>query len=361
MNIERINVPAASGPYPIIVGEGLLSRPGTIDEWLGDGGILAVTSHTVADLYLDRLSVLLGGTDCESVLLPDGEQAKDIRHWQRILHRMARLGLGRDCTLIALGGGCVGDVTGFAAACYHRGVDYLQIPTTLLAQVDSSVGGKTAINTEWGKNLVGSFHQPRAVVCDTEVLGTLPDRQLKAGLAEIVKYGAIADQGFFAWLEENCRSLLARDSDCLGHAIRRSVEIKAAIVAEDERDQSGRRAVLNFGHSFAHAIEHAAGYGEWLHGEAVAAGMCLAARLAVAEGELQRSDLERLQALLAAIGLPTEARDLDSAVLKQAMLADKKNQRGKIRLVLPRGLGQARLTENFSLKALDAVLSGQEP
>ena len=361
MDIDRIDVLAGSGPYPIVVGEGLINRPGTMDEWLGAGGILVVTSHTVADLYLNRLSAQLGGAGCESILLPDGEEAKDIRHWQRILHRMSRLGLGRDCTLIALGGGCVGDVAGFAAACYHRGVDYLQIPTTLLAQVDSSVGGKTAINTEWGKNLIGAFHQPRAVICDTQVLDSLPDRQLKAGLAEVVKYGAIADRNFFGWLEENSRSLLKLDPDCLRHAIRRSVEIKAGIVGEDEKDRSGRRAVLNFGHSFAHAIEHTAGYGEWLHGEAVAAGMCMAARLAVAEGDLQPTDHRRLEQLLAAIGLPTQAGDLDAAALKQAMLTDKKNLRGKIRLVLPRGLGQARLTGSFSPKALDAVLSGQDP
>lgn len=361
MNSERIEVPAASGRYPVIVGEGLLSEPGTLDEWLGGGGVLAVASQAVADLHLDRLPPLADGAGYETVVLPDGEEAKDIRHWQRILRRMARLGMGRDCTLIALGGGCVGDVTGFAAACYHRGVNYLQIPTTLLAQVDSSVGGKTAINTEWGKNMLGAFHQPRAVICDTRMLGTLPDRQLKAGLAEVVKYGAIADPAFFSWLEKNSQPLLARESECLRHAIRRSVEIKAAIVGEDERDRSGRRAILNFGHTFAHAIEHSAGYGEWLHGEAVAAGMCMAARLAVAEGGLRRSEQKQLEKLLKAMGLPTAAAGLDAAALKQAMLADKKNLDGKIRLVLPRGLGQAFVTGNFSHQALDSVLSGREP
>ena len=360
MKVERIEVPAASGAYPVLVGKGLLGRPEILGEWVR-GGILAVTSRTVADLYLDRLSALAGGRDCESLVLPDGEEAKDIRHWQRILQRMARLGLDRDCTLIALGGGCVGDVAGFAAACYHRGVDYLQIPTTLLAQVDSSVGGKTAINTEWGKNLVGAFHQPRAVICDTDVLGTLPDRQLKAGLAEVVKYGAVADEKFLGWLEDNASALLARDPACLRHAVRRSVEIKAAIVGEDERDRSGRRAVLNFGHSFGHAIEHAAGYGHWLHGEAVAAGMCMAARLAVAEGGLQRGEQQRLEALLKELGLPVNAGNLDAKALKKAMLSDKKNARGKIRLILPRGLGDAHLTGNFSMDALDAVLSGRAP
>ena len=360
MKVERIEVAVGSRAYPVLVGQGLLGRPGFLDEWLRCG-VLAVTSRTVADLYLDRLSALAGGPGCESLVLPDGEEAKDIRHWQRILERMTRLGLDRDCTLIALGGGCVGDVAGFAAACYHRGVDYLQIPTTLLAQVDSSVGGKTAINTEWGKNLVGAFHQPRAVLCDTDVLGSLPDRQLKAGLAEVVKYGAIADEEFLGWLEDNASALLARDPACLRHAVRRSVEIKAAIVGEDERDRGGRRAVLNFGHSFGHAIEHAAGYGRWLHGEAVAAGMCMAARLAVAEGDLQRREQQRLEALLARLGLPVNAGELDAGALKKAMLSDKKNVRGRIRLILPNGLGAARLTGNFSMNALDAVLAGRAP
>ena len=358
---ETIEVATASRPYRVLVGEGLLNRAGILREWLGGGGVLAVTSRTVAGLYLDRLPALLGAGRCESVVLPDGEEAKDIRHWQRILGRMARLGLGRDCTLLALGGGCVGDVAGFAAASYHRGVDCVQLPTTLLAQVDSSVGGKTAINTDWGKNLVGAFHQPRAVLCDTEVLGTLPEREFAAGLAEIVKYGMIADSGFFGWLEDNSASLLARDAACLRHAVRRSVEIKAQIVGRDERDLSGRRAVLNFGHTFGHAIEHSAGYGQWLHGEAVAAGMCMAASLAVSQGDLKGTDRERLESLLATFGLPTGAPDIPAETLKQAMLADKKNAGGAIRLVLPDGMGQARLTGDFSQESLDAVLEGREP
>ena len=359
--IETIEVATASRPYRVLVGEGLLGRTGILREWLGSGGILAVTSRTVAGLYLDRLPALLGAGACESLVLPDGEEAKDIRHWQRILGRMARLGLGRDCTLLALGGGCVGDVAGFAAASYHRGVDCIQLPTTLLAQVDSSVGGKTAINTDWGKNLVGAFHQPRAVLCDTEVLGTLPEREFAAGLAEVVKYGMVADSGFFDWLEDNSASLRARDAGCLRQAVRRSVEIKAQIVGRDEHDVSGRRAVLNFGHTFGHAIEHSAGYGQWLHGEAVAAGMCMAARLAVSQGNLQEADGERLESLLAGFGLPTGAPGMPAETLRQAMLADKKNVSGSIRLVLPDGMGRARLTGDFSRKSLDAVLEGREP
>ena len=358
--IETIEVAAASRPYPVLVGGGLLERSGILSEWLG-GGVLAVTSRTVAGLYLDRLPTLLGAGGCEPVILPDGEEAKDLSHWQRILRCMARRGLGRDCTLLALGGGCVGDVTGFAAACYHRGVDYIQLPTTLLAQVDSSVGGKTAINTDWGKNLLGAFHQPRAVLCDTRTLGTLPQREYAAGLAEVVKYGMIADSGFFDWLESNKCALLARDAGCLRHAVRRSVETKAQIVAEDEHDRSGRRAVLNFGHSFAHAIEHSAGYGKWLHGEAVAAGMCMAARLAVLEGGLQEADRKRLEALLNAFGLPIHAQGFGAEPLKRALLADKKNLKGAIRLVLPDGMGRARLTGDFSHQSLDAVLAGSEP
>ena len=360
-NIEKIEVATASRPYPVLVGDGLLERPGILDQWLGGGGVLAVTSRTVADLYLERIPVLLEVPRCESVILPDGEEAKDANHWQRILRRMARLGLGRDCTLLALGGGCVGDVAGFAAACYHRGVDYVQLPTTLLAQVDSSVGGKTAINTDWGKNLLGAFHQPRAVLCDTGVLRTLPDREYAAGLAEVVKYGMIADSSFFDWLESNSRPLLARDAGSLRHAVRRSVELKARIVGEDEHDLSGQRAVLNFGHTFAHAIEHSAGYGEWLHGEAVAAGMCMAAMLAVREGGLKVADRKRLEALLATFGLPIRAKGFGAETLKQAMLADKKNLHGTIRLVLPDGLGRARLTGDFSHESLDAVLAGRAP
>ena len=361
MEIERIEVAAATRTYPVLVGKGLLGRPGSLEPWLNGGGLLAVTSRAVAKIYLARLPALLGSSGCESLVLPDGEEAKDIRQWQRIMRRMSRLGLGRDCTLVALGGGCVGDVAGFAAACYHRGVDYLQLPTTLLAQVDSSVGGKTAINTEWGKNLIGAFHQPRAVLCDIGTLSTLPDRQLRAGLAEVVKYGVVADPDFFSWLEENGAALLERDPAALRHAVRRSVEIKAAIVGEDETDRSGRRAVLNFGHTFGHAIEHAAGYGDWLHGEAVAAGMCMAARLSVAEGGLAARDNDRLARLLARLGLPTHAGNLDASALKTAMLTDKKNARGRIRLVLPRSLGDVRLTGAFSMTALDAVLRGSAP
>ena len=359
-NIETIEVGAAARPYPVLVGEGLLRRPGVFDQWLGAGSVLPVTSRTVARLHLDRLAGLPGTRGVDPVILPDGEQAKDIDQWQGILRRMERLGLDRDCTLLALGGGCVGDVAGFAAACYHRGVDYLQLPTTLLAQVDSSVGGKTAINTDWGKNLVGAFHQPRAVLCDTEVLGTLPDREFAAGLAEVVKYGVVADSGFFGWLEENSGSLMARDAGCLRYAIRRSVEIKAGIVGEDEHDRSGRRAILNFGHTFGHAIEHSAGYGQWLHGEAVAAGMCMAARLAVALGDLDPAETNRLEALLGAFSLPLAAKGFAAATLYKAMLADKKNLSGKIRLILPQGLGRARLTADFPDTLLRDVLAGRK-
>ncbi len=359
--VETIEVGTVSRPYPVLVGKGLFNRDGILRQWLGGGGVLAVTSKTVAELYLDRLPALLEADNCESVVLPDGEPAKDIEHWQRILRRMAQAGLGRDCMLLALGGGCVGDVAGFAAACYHRGVDYLQLPTTLLAQVDSAVGGKTAINTDWGKNLLGAFHQPRAVLCDTAVLDTLPDRELAAGFAEVVKYGMVADSDFFRWLEDNSGLLQARDSACLSHAVRRSVELKAQIVGADEEDRSGRRAVLNFGHTFAHAIEHSAGYGEWLHGEAVAAGMCMASRLAVSQGAFRQAEKERLEALLAAFGLPTQAGGMRASALRQAMLADKKNIGRKIRLVLPEEIGRVRLTGDFSHEALDRVLEGREP
>src|SRR5687767_8289996 len=302
-----VSVALGARSYRIDIGCGLLDGPDTWQDLAGSGDALIVTNPTVAGLYLQRLRDALAPRYARvlSVELPDGEEHK---HWQtlnRVFDALLSAGCDRGTIIYALGGGVVGDIAGFAAASFMRGVPYVQVPTTLLAQVDSSVGGKTAINHPLGKNLIGAFHQPLRVVCDLEVLKTLPDRELRAGLAEVVKYGPIADWPFFEWIEQHAAALLARDVDALAHAVQRACEIKAAIVARDERE-SDVRAILNFGHSFGHAIEAGLGFGEWLHGEAVAAGMVLGASLSVKLGLLDVVLAQRLTALLARLGLPTE-------------------------------------------------------
>ena len=277
----------------------------------------------------EKLLPNLAGCNISSVNLPDGETYKTVPTMQTIIDMLVETGANRDTTVVALGGGVVGDIAGFAAACYMRGVDFIQVPTTLLAQVDSSVGGKTGVNHEKGKNLVGAFHQPQVVLIDTATLETLPDRELRAGLAEVIKYGAICDADFFAWLEANMPALLRRDPDVLAHAIRRSCELKAEIVAEDERE-AGRRAILNYGHTFGHAIEYCQGYGEWLHGEAVAAGMVMAAKLS----NLPGGDVERLESLIASAGLPVEPPSIAADDWMAAMGLDKKVEGKKLRFVL---------------------------
>ncbi|MFQ6007121.1 MAG: 3-dehydroquinate synthase, partial [Woeseia sp.] len=264
--------------YPITIGNGLLGGAFDLSSFISGPDCLIVSNETVASLYLDSLKKNLSGRSVDAISLPDGEAFKTMESVQAVIDNLAGGGANRDTTVIALGGGVVGDIAGFAAACYMRGVAFIQVPTTLLAQVDSSVGGKTGVNHPHGKNLIGAFHQPKLVLIDTDTLITLSDRQLIAGVAEVIKYGAIADAEFFAWLEGNIDPLLARDADALVHAIQRCCEIKAAIVSEDEKE-GGKRTLLNFGHTFAHAIENCLGYGEWLHGEAVAAGMVMAAEL----------------------------------------------------------------------------------
>ena len=270
---------------------------------------------------------------------------------QTIIDRLVETGANRDTTVIALGGGVVGDIAGFAAACYLRGVNFIQVPTTLLAQVDSSVGGKTGVNHEKGKNLIGAFHQPQVVLIDTATLETLPDRELKAGLAEVIKHGAICDAEFFAWLEANMAALLRRDPEALAHAIRRSCEIKAEIVAADERE-AGRRAVLNFGHTFGHAIEHCQGYGQWLHGEAVAAGMVMAAKLS----GLPDGDVGRLARLIESAGLPVEPPPIAADEWIRAMGLDKKVQGKKLRFVLLGAIGDSHVTAEYDQGRLDEAI-----
>lgn len=335
--------------YPITIGRGLLAELDLLPHLRGTD-CLVVTNETVGPLYLDQLLQNFSGT-CNVVTLPDGEQYKTISSVESVIDGLVAAAANRDTTVIALGGGVVGDIAGFAAACYMRGVAFIQIPTTLLAQVDSSVGGKTGVNHPRGKNLIGAFHQPGLVVIDTDTLSTLPDRELRAGLAEVIKYGVTVDREFFAWLEENCDKLLQKDATALAYAITRSCEIKAEVVAEDERE-SGRRALLNYGHTFAHAIENSLGYGEWLHGEAVAAGMVMAAEMS----DIDAHDRRRIFDLLQVCGLPTAPPDLPAATLREAMLLDKKVQAKRIRLVLLRELGDAFLSSDYDERKLDAVL-----
>ncbi len=336
--------------YPIVIGSGLLNGGFALDDYVG-GDCLVVSNETVAPLYLDKLRPNLAGCDVGSIELPDGEAHKTVATMHRILDRLVDRRANRDTTVVALGGGVVGDIAGFAAACYMRGVNFIQVPTTLLAQVDSSVGGKTGVNHDKGKNLIGAFHQPRIVLIDTDTLATLPDRELRAGIAEVIKYGAICDAAFFAWLEENMAALLQRDAEALAHAIRRSCEVKAEVVAEDERE-GGRRAILNFGHTFGHAIERCLGYGNWLHGEAVAAGMIMAARLS----GINATEVDRLQALVGAAGLPTEPPVIAAADWMAAMGMDKKAQGRQLRFVLLDEIGRCRVTSDYDARRLDELV-----
>ena len=288
--------------------------------------------------------------------LPDGEGFKTLQDVNRVFDALLEAGADRRTVLVALGGGVVGDMAGFAAATFQRGVPFIQVPTTLLAQVDSSVGGKTGVNHALGKNMIGAFHQPLAVIADTDTLLTLPQRQLGAGLAEVVKHGAIRDGGFFAWLEAHALALRDRDPQALAQAIHRSCEIKAEVVAADERE-TGERALLNFGHTFGHAIEAAQGYGQWLHGEAVAAGMVLAARFSASEGRLDAPGADRLAALLAGLGLPVKPPAMTPARWLEFMARDKKNQQGRITLILLEALGRAVIVKDTRAEALEAFLA----
>ena len=347
-----ITVELGARSYPIVIGSGLLDGGYDLSPQVAGTRCLIVTNETVAPLYLDRLTASLPGRSVASIALPDGEAYKTLETAGTVMDRLVEMHAGRDATVLALGGGVVGDIAGFAAACYVRGIDFIQVPTTLLAQVDSSVGGKTGVNHPQGKNLIGAFHQPKLVLIDTDTLGSLPQRELRAGIAEVIKHGAIADATFFDWLEKNVTALDARDPDALGVAIRRSCEIKAAVVAADERER-GMRALLNFGHTFGHAIENALGYGEWLHGEAVAAGMVMAARLSgIAEAEV-----DRLRRVLEAAGLPASPPGVGADALRAAMDLDKKAAGGKLRFVLLKRIGEAFVTGDYDDTRLMQILS----
>jgi 3-dehydroquinate synthase len=346
-----VRVELGERSYPIVIGSGLLDGGYDLAAHVRGRDCVVVSNVTVAPLYLASLKRDLKGKFVSSVELEDGEVYKNLAAIESILDGLVASGANRDTTVIALGGGVVGDIAGFAAACYMRGVDFIQVPTTLLAQVDSSVGGKTGVNHAQGKNLIGAFHQPRLVLIDTDTLQTLPERELQAGLAEVIKHGAIADAEFFTWLEARIDDLLACDSAALAHAVQRSCEIKAEVVAEDERE-AGRRAILNFGHTFGHAIEHCQGYGEWLHGEAVAAGMVMAAGLSNIDDETRR----RIGLLIERAGLPVYPPPVGAARMRAAMGLDKKVQGKKLRFVLLDRLGHAYVTSDYDEARLDAVL-----
>lgn len=354
--MQTIQVELGDRSYPIFIGSGLLDRLDLVTSHIKGQQVMVVSNETVAPIYLDKVCAGLSGFQCESVILPDGERYKTLEVLLKIFDALLEKHFGRDVTIIALGGGVVGDMAGFAAACHQRGVDFIQVPTTLLAQVDSSVGGKTGVNHPLGKNMIGAFHQPQCVLIDTDVLNTLDNRQLSAGLAEVVKYGLIRDGEFYAWLETNMESLLDCDPDALSYAIARSCQNKAEIVAADERE-SGVRALLNLGHTFGHAIETGMGYGEWLHGEAVAAGMHQAADLSQRLGWISSDDVTRIALLLESARLPVFApRSISTDRFLELMAVDKKVKSGRIRLVLLKSIGEAVIMEDFDNELLRQTL-----
>ncbi len=357
--MQTLTVELGERSYPIHVGAGLLKQPELILPHLKLKQVAVVTNTTVGPLYLDGLRSTLEGAGVKvlPIVLPDGEAYKNAETLNRIYDALLENRMERKSTLIALGGGVIGDLTGYAAATYLRGVPFIQIPTTLLAQVDSSVGGKTGINHPLGKNMIGAFYQPNLVLADTDTLNTLPDRELSAGLAEVIKYGLIRDPEFLAWLEANMDRLLARDPDALTFAILRSCRNKAEVVAADERE-GGIRALLNLGHTFGHAIENGMGYGVWLHGEAVGAGMALAADLSMRLGWLSEADVERVRALLRRARLPDWAPDLGVERYLELMGLDKKVEGGRIRFVLLQALGHAVITADVPADKLRATLTG---
>jgi 3-dehydroquinate synthase len=356
--MHTLHVELGERSYPVYIGRDLLSEPALLSRHVAGSQVVIVSNDTVAPLYMDRVrSALAERATVTEVILPDGEVHKNLDTLAQIFDRVIADRHNRTTTFVALGGGVVGDITGFAAACYQRGVDFVQVPTTLLAQVDSSVGGKTAVNHPLGKNMIGAFHQPRAVLIDTNTLQTLPPRELSAGLAEVVKYGLICDEPFYRWLQEQMPKLLAREEAALAEAIERSCSNKAQVVAADERE-GGIRAILNLGHTFGHAIETAQGYGQWLHGEAVAAGMVLAAELSARRGWIPREEVEGLRELLSGIHLPVEPpADMTASQFIDLMGRDKKVLDGRQRLVLLAAIGEASIVDDVSAAELEELLS----
>ena len=343
--------------YPIYIGQGLLDRSDLFEQHIASQQVMVISNKTIAPLYLDKLVMKLGRFDVASVVLSDGEEFKTLDSVSLIFDALLKKRFNRNCTLIALGGGVIGDIVGFAAACYQRGVAFIQVPTTLLAQVDSSVGGKTGVNHPRGKNMIGAFYQPKCVISDTNVFETLDDRQLSAGLAEVIKYGLIRDFEFFEWLEINIAALMQREPEALAYAIQRSCLNKADVVAEDELE-SGIRAILNLGHTFGHAIESGIGYGKILHGEAVAIGTCQAADLSRRLGFLNITEMRRIERIFQQALLPTlPPSEMNTKRYLDLMAVDKKNIDGKIHLILLAKLGRAKLPCSVALDQLEATLN----
>jgi len=354
--MSSLTVELGERSYPIYIESGLLSDNSPLLSHIKSQRVCIISNDIVYPLYGEKLESILAELDVDKVILPDGEAHKSLQSFDSIMSHLLANNHGRDTTLIALGGGVIGDICGFAAACYQRGVDFIQIPTTLLSQVDSSVGGKTAINHPLGKNMVGAFYQPKAVLIDIDSLTTLPDREFAAGMAEVIKYGILGDADFFAWLEENKTAIAQKDAAILAQMIQRCCQNKADIVAQDEKE-SGVRALLNLGHTFGHAIEAEQGYGQWLHGEAVAVGMILAGQLAVNKQLLNASELCRIQSLIKAFSLPTNApQEMNFESFMPHMKRDKKNLAGKLRFIIPTSIGSSELRDDISEQELKQLL-----
>ena len=354
--MTTLQVQLGNRSYPIYIDSGLLTNSNLLSSHIRSKRICIVSNDIVAPLYIEQIKHTLQNFDLDQIVLPDGEAEKSLANFERIMSHLLAGNHGRDTTLIALGGGVIGDITGFAAACYQRGIDFIQIPTTVLSQVDSSVGGKTAVNHPLGKNMIGAFYQPKAVFIDIASLSTLPVREFNAGMAEVIKYGILGDGDFFSWLETHIVAIKTGDKDILMQMIERCCQCKAHIVAEDETE-TGVRALLNLGHTFAHAIEADQGYGKWLHGEAVATGMVLAAKLAIAMNLLEVSDLRRIEALLSAFDLPLIAPEnmgYDEFICH--MRRDKKNLEGKLRFILPTAIGHSEIRDDVSEAQLQQIL-----
>ena len=355
--MKTLTVDLGERSYPIFIGQNLLLDPSLVAPYVKGQQVMIVTNETVAPLYLEQVKKLFAGFQVDEVILPDGEAYKNLDNLNLIFDALLSKRHNRTTTLVALGGGVVGDMTGFAAASYQRGVDFIQIPTTLLSQVDSSVGGKTGVNHALGKNMIGAFHQPNCVLIDVGSLNTLPANELAAGMAEVIKYGLIGDLPFFDWLEANILALNNKDTESLIYAIETSCLNKARVVALDERE-GGIRAILNLGHTFGHAIETDQGYGNWLHGEAVATGMLMAADLSARLGWITFTDVERISALLVKANLPIACpQGMSANRFKELMAVDKKVLDGKLRLVLLRAMGDAITTSDFALEHFEATLT----
>ena len=352
-----LNVELADKSYPIYIGSDLLSSKSLLSDHIQGKQVMVVTNTTIAPLYLEKLKDALSDFNVESVILPDGEEFKTLETLNKVFDALLKAKFDRSSTLIALGGGVVGDITGFAAASYQRGVNFIQVPTSLLSQVDSSVGGKTGVNHELGKNMIGAFYQPKAVIIDVDTLDTLSDQEYSAGMAEVIKYGLLGNADFFSMLETNIESIMARNKDLIIEIIFNSCQDKASIVALDEFER-GKRALLNLGHTFGHGIENAFGYGNYLHGEAVSIGMVMAAKLSMDEGHLSNEDAIRVESILSKANLPIAIKkSIGSETLIEAMSLDKKSIDGKIRLVLLKALGDSYLTDSYSKENFNKVVN----